>query len=259
MKKVEASGRTTDEALRDAAQQLGVSVDSLEYEIIEEGAKGFLGLGQTPTRVRAWAGKPEPKPARPAPPVEEIVETEVEETPIPQVEAPEQTAEEVEAAPEPSEELRADTQQLSEHLVTFLSDVLGAMKLEARPEVKSVDSQEITIEIVGQDLGILIGTQGQTLDALQYIAGIVGNRVDETRRRVILDAEGYRESQRERLRKKALEYAQAAVEAGKEAVLEPQPARDRRIIHLALADHPDVYTYSEGEGDQRHVVISPKK
>jgi spoIIIJ-associated protein len=191
--------------------------------------------------------------------VEEIVEREVEETKVQEVEGDEQVGKEIAVAPQPLAEAAADTQQLSQHLVAFLGDVLGAMQLNAKPEVKSVDAQEMLIEIVGEDLAILIGTQGQTLDALQYIAGIVANRVDDSRRRIILDAEGYRERQRDLLRNKALEYAKAAVEAGKEAVLEPQPARDRRIVHLALAEHPDVYTYSEGEGDQRHVVISPKK
>ncbi len=260
MKKVEASGRTTDEALRAAAQQLGVEIDALEYEIVEEGSKGFLGLGQTPTTVRAWVGKGEAPKARPQPPtetvgqpVEKVKEPEITEVSEPVEEAPE-------AEPERVEEREGDVEKLGENLIAFLGDVMGAMNVDAIPEVKSVDDQEIVIEFVGKDVAILIGKHGQTLDALQYIAGIVASRISETsKRRIILDAEGYRSRHKDLLEQKALEYAKAAVEAGKEAVLEPQPARDRRIVHLALADHPDVYTYSEGEGDQRHVVISPKK
>jgi len=115
------------------------------------------------------------------------------------------------------------------------------------------------VTLAGEDVAILIGRHGQTLDALQYLVGIIANRDPHARRRVTLDAEGYRERHRQALEKTALDYARAVKDEGKEAVLEPQSARDRRIIHVALAEHPDVYTYSEGEGDERHVVISPRK
>ncbi len=127
------------------------------------------------------------------------------------------------------------------------------------PVVRSASSEEVVIDIVGEDVALLIGKHGQTLDALQYLMAIAANKSSSERRRVILDAENYRNRHQEILERKAREYAKAVAREGKEAVLEPQSARDRRIIHLALADHPDVYTYSEGEGDERHVVISPKK
>ncbi len=259
MKKVEATGRTTEEALWAAAQQLGVSVDALEYEIVEEGSKGFLGLGQTPTLVKAWVGKPEASAGRPKPPAYQPEQIKEEE----EADIVETVSEPIEDQPktefEQAVEGEGDVQQLGQDLAKLLDEVLAAMHLDAKSEVKSVDAQEVLIEMVGTDVSILIGRNGQTLDALQYLMGIVASRISAAKRRVILDAEGYRERLREMLRQKALEYAKAVVEAGQEAVLEPQPARDRRIVHLALADHPKVYTYSEGEGDQRHVVISPKK
>ncbi len=89
--------------------------------------------------------------------------------------------------------------------------------------------------------------------------GICAGRTTNVKRRVILDAEGYRQHHKETLEDKAREYAKYVKEEGKEAVLEPQSPRDRRIVHMALSDNPDVYTYSEGEGENRHVVISPKK
>jgi spoIIIJ-associated protein len=276
VKKVEASGRTTDEALRAAAEQLGVGVDALDYEIVEEGSKGFLGLGQTPTLVKAWVGPADAPRSRPPQIVadddplviEEAREEEVEVEPVqePEIQQPEIVeeqpvviAEQPQVVVEQTVEDAADVEKLGSELVKLLGDVLSAMHVDAKPEVKSVDSQEMLIELVGQDAATLVENHGQTLDALQYLTGIVASRISPSRRRVILDADGYRERYRELLRQKALDYAKAAVEAGNEAVLEPQPARDRRIIHLALVDHPDVYTYSEGEGDQRHVVISPKK
>lgn len=290
MDKVEASGRTLEEAVQVAAQQLGVGVDAVEYEVVEEGTKGFLGLGQSPTVVQAWVREGYDASARSAPAYEAPVEdeeaeqaaeeegepeAEYEEEPEEELEEeePEEEEPEEEAEEEPEEapeepvarvdaaapEAAAGEPTLVESLTQFLNEVLTAMGVDAKPVLKSADSDEVTVEIVGKDVAILIGKRGQTLDALQYLAGIVANRDSRDRRRVILDAEGYRERYKETLERKALEYARAVKEEGKEAVLEPQSARDRRIVHLALADHPDVYTYSEGEGEDRHVVISPKK
>jgi spoIIIJ-associated protein len=274
MDKIEASGRTVEEAVQAAALELGVSVDDVEYEIVDHGNKGFLGLGQTPAIVHAWVSKdrsaPRQRPAREvepeaAAPVAEESEEETEEPVAHPVapEKPEEIRETVEIE-EPVAQQRAPVASSEEGdfagiVMSTLSDILGAMKLDVKPVRKSSDGDEVTFELVGSDTSVLVGKQGQTLDALQYLVGIIANRTVPTRKRVILDAEGYRDRHKDLLEKKAHEYAEAVKREGKEAVLEPQSARDRRIIHLALADDPDVYTYSEGEGDDRHVVISPKK
>lgn len=248
MDKIEVSGRTTDEAVQIAAKELGVSTDAVDYEIVEEGAKRFLGLGQSPTTIMAWvregyvaAAQPAAQPAEPV--AEEIVE-----------EAPEAPSEEP-AAPAAGE----DADKFESTLLKMLDDILGAMSVVAKPVVKSISGDEMTVEIQGEDVAILIGRHGQTLDALQYLLSIAVNRICGTKWRLVLDAEGYRDRYRDLLVRKAVEYAAAVKSEGQEAELEPQSARDRRIIHMALADDPDVYTYSEGEGDNRHVVISPKK
>ncbi len=123
----------------------------------------------------------------------------------------------------------------------------------------ALTSGYVYIDILGSDLAILIGKHGQTLDAFQYLLQIAASKKSGVEARIVLDAEGYRDRHNKILEKKALEYAEAVKQQQREAVLDPQPARDRRIIHLALADHPYVYTYSEGLGDERHVVISPKR
>lgn len=248
-----------------AASQLGVGIDGVDYEIMEEGTKGFLGLGQTPTLISAWVREgyergSSPPPAGPAP-VAEKREEEAEEQPeAVEVYDEEAALEEVEerdemAAVEPA----ADGRGFTGALVGILNDVIAAMGLEVRPQVISDTKEEVVVELLGKDVAILIGKRGQTLDALQYLVSIAANKPMSTSRRVILDAEGYRQRHREMLERKARDLAQAVKEAGQEAVFEPQSARDRRIIHLALASDPDVYTYSEGEGEDRHVVISPKK
>ncbi len=229
---IEIGGRTLEEAIQIAASELGVGVDGVEYELVEEGSKGFLGIGQTPTVIRAWLREGYVAPV-----------------------APSVTSEK--QAYEPQEDI--DDDELKARLVKILTDILGAMNLPARPVVRSIQDSEITVDIEGDDVGILIGRQGQTLDALQYLLSISVNRRSDTRWRVNLDAGGYRDRHNKLLESKAREYAEAVKAHGQEAELEPQSPRDRRIIHLALADDPDVYTYSEGEGSQRHVVISPKK
>jgi len=250
--KVEASGRTLEEALQLAAQQLGVTTDAVDYEIVEEGTKGFLGLGQTPTVVRAWRRQAEPPVTAATPPATEPIA----EQAVPKIEEVPAPAEE--SAPEhaPTEEKGKD---LVDTVLRTLNEILKPMGLRVRAELKSDSPEEVVIDLVGPDVAILIGKRGQTLDALQYLVGIITSRRATGKKRIILDAEGYRERHKEFLERKAREYAAAVKAEGKEAVLEPQPARDRRVIHLALADDPDVYTYSEGEGDERHVVISPKK
>lgn len=242
MDSIEVNGRTIEEAVETAARELGVNSEDIDYEIVEEGSKGFLGLGQSPTVIKATLKEGvEPGP-RPVAKAEEPVKFEPEPS----------MAEAVEGMPAVGDEFTGI-------VVKILADVLGAMGLDARPVVRSDNEEEVDVELVGKDLAILIGKRGQTLDALQYLVGIGANKGGMGRKRVILDAEGYRERHREMLERRAQDYARAVKEHGEEAVLEPQPARDRRIVHLALRDDPDVYTYSEGEGEDRHVVISPKK
>jgi len=247
MNKIEVSGRTTEEAIQIAARELGVGTDAVEYEIVEEGTKGFLGLGTSPTLIKAWVAEgvtPAPKP-KPAP----VVEEEAEEQP----DVPGQPR------PTPVREPSGDAEEFKARLTKMLEDIMGAMNIAGSVSVRAGEGDEIIAELEGKDVAILIGRQGQTLDALQYLVSIAANRAEGTRFRVILDAEGYRKRYEDVLIKKAQEYAEAVKAEGQECELEPQPARDRRIIHMALADDPDVYTYSEGEGDRRHVVISPKK
>lgn len=236
MKTVEASGRTLEEAVAIAAQEMGISADGVEYEIVEEGTKGFLGLGQMPTTIKAWI-KEGYEPA-----------VKAEEVPV-----------EVVSDEEEESGFTGENDMFVEETIRIVRDILKAMEVDAKPVLKSADDEEVTVNIVGDDVAILIGKHGQTLDALQYIVGLAVAKYSDTRKRLILDAEGYRARHQETIEARAREYADAVRAEGREAVLDPQNPRDRRIVHMTLADDPDVYTYSEGEGDERHVVISPKK
>ncbi|NLN74716.1 MAG: KH domain-containing protein [Armatimonadetes bacterium] len=233
-KTIEIDGRTLEEAIQIAAKELGVSIDAVEYAVIEEGARGFLGLGQPPTKIKAW----------------------LREGYVPTV-APDAAADDKDKAQQVAD--IEDEQTLRDGLMQILTDILAAMNLPAKPIIKSIEGEEVNVDVEGGDVGILIGRQGQTIDALQYLLSIAVNRASKIRWRINLDAGGYRDRHRRLLETKAREYADAVRKHGQEAELEPQSPRDRRIIHLALADNPHVYTYSEGEGSNRHVVISPKK
>lgn len=140
----------------------------------------------------------------------------------------------------------------------FLAEVVAAMHLSADVEAVPQDDGAWLVEFVGQDAGGLVGRQGSTLNALQYLAGIVAQRQAGQQVRLILDADGYREKRREVLVEQAMELAREVIEARQEAELDPLSPYERRIIHMALADHPDVVTYSEGTGDERRIIIAPR-
>lgn len=147
----------------------------------------------------------------------------------------------------------------SKEAVALVQRLLDAGRLDATARAVDLADDGFEIAIEGGQSSLLTGKQGQTLDALQFLVGIMVNRTQEKKVRVTLEADGYRRKHRETLEKTALDLAEQVKEHNQEAELEPLPARDRLIIHQVLKDHPYVYTYSEGEGDQRHVVISPRE
>ncbi len=147
----------------------------------------------------------------------------------------------------PSEEARA--------IVQAILDSMGAA---LSCEVVEDADERIVIDMRGEDAGLVIGRQGEALAALQLIASVIFHRKTGLGTRLILDAEGYRERRTEGLKEQALRVAASVKSSGREAVLESLRPFERRIVHLALADDPDVFTYSEGEGDDRALVISPR-
>lgn len=142
-----------------------------------------------------------------------------------------------------------------EHVQIFLDDIFRSMDLVVSFEVVS-DREGTLIHLKGEDLGILIGRRGQTLDALQYLVNIVANRHSNTFIRVILDAENFRERRRKTLEDLALRLANRVTKTGKDVMLEPMSPQERKIIHSQLQDHPKVKTLSKGDEPNRRVVIS---
>ncbi|MHB0913970.1 MAG: RNA-binding cell elongation regulator Jag/EloR, partial [Armatimonadota bacterium] len=180
----------------------------------------------------------------------------------PEMEAPKvEAAPEVRAAPAPrvkepvSPEVAKEAGEYGREVLQRMLDNIGAGGIV---RAKTSDSQ-VSLEIEGGDSSVLIGKNGQTINALQYLIGVITNKRFDGQVRVMVDAEGFRNRREEALKSQAFALAAQVKEAGQEAVLEPLPPAERRIIHAALADNPDIYTYSEGEEPERYVVISPRK
>jgi len=140
----------------------------------------------------------------------------------------------------------------------FLQGILDRMKFMALASVTKEEIQGIEMNIRGEDMGRIIGKEGATLDALQIMVGIAASRRMARRVRVVVDAEGYREKQNKKTERLATEKAAEVKSTGKEIMLPPLSARERRVAHMVLQDDPKVKTYSEGIGSERRLIIAPK-
>jgi spoIIIJ-associated protein len=214
------SAKTVEEAIERGLQQLGLTREQVETAVLSKGRSGFLGMG-----------------------VEEAV---VRLTPLQPI-------------PEESD--------LSSAAKTALEEILREMKLKARVQLRTDVQQDegesgippIALEVDGEDLGILIGRRGETLAALQYILRLIVAHREKARVPLTVDVEGYKQRRYGSLRELAFRMAQQAVSTKQSRTLEPMPADERRIVHLALSVNPDVVTQSVGEGELRKVVIMPRK
>lgn len=273
---IRVSAKTVDDAITEALIQLGVTSDRLEYEVIEKGSPGFLGIGMKQAVIEARR-KPEPEPE---PEQEEIsVRPEKPEIKEPEKEAPvsakkersekkpkkEKEVKEIKEEAKPEEPKREETVLAEVQDVTiqaveeFLRNTLNAMDMEV--EIKSeIDSDgALSINMTGEHMGILIGKRGQTLDALQYLANRVANKHQEGYVRVKLDTENYRARREETLRHLAKNIAHKVKRTRRPVALEPMNPYERRIIHSALQSDPYVTTHSEGEEPYRKVVVTLKR
>ncbi|HBC91632.1 MAG TPA: protein jag [Pelotomaculum sp.] len=146
----------------------------------------------------------------------------------------------------------------SQKATNLLKNIFRAMQIQVGIKANEKD-HEIQINLEGDDLGILIGRRGETLDSLQYLVNLSVNKNQEVRKKIIIDIEGYRRRREETLRKLALKLADKAKQRGRNVVLEPMSSQERRIIHTVLQGRDDIYTFSEGEEPLRKIVIAPKK
>lgn len=206
MNSLEKTGRTVEEAIQSACQELGVRREEVDVEVLEEPSRGFLGiLGTRAARVRVTV-----RPHK------------------------------VELAKE------------------FVSGLLANMGLKASLEVRG-QGESRTIDIIGRDLGILIGRRGDTLKHVEFLTNMACAKGSGDVKRIVVDVGGYRKRREQRLEEMARNVARRVERTGKSVALEPMDARDRRIIHMALQKNSRVMSHSEGEEPFRRVVVSLKK
>ena len=270
----EFSAKTADEAIIKASIELGVSSENLEIQVVTEGSSGFFGIGKKPAIIKARR-KEETLPEEPV--AEEIKESvpvkkEVKKTdkavekPVEETVKPVRHQETKKEQPKPREEkkiIKRSEEEIAEikaEAEMFLSGVFKAMELEVELKIEyTAEDGSLEVEFIGQDMGILIGKRGQTLDSLQHLVSLVINKHSEEYIRVKLDTENYRERRKETLEQLAKNIAYKVKRTRRPASLEPMNPYERRIIHSALQDDKFVYTKSEGEDPFRHVVVLPKK
>ena len=271
---IRVSAKTVDDAITEALIQLGVTSDRLEYEVIEKGSAGFLGIGMKQAVIEARR-KPEPKEEKVEEPVvEEPVKAEPKkvEAVQPQKAAAEKKADEPQKAAfekvvekEVKEEVKKETKlvevqpQTIEAVEDFLKNTMKAMDMEIELKTEIDQDGALCVDMSGEHMGILIGKRGQTLDSLQYLANRVANKHQEGYVRVKLDTENYRARREETLRHLAKNIAHKVKRNRRPVALEPMNPYERRIIHSALQSDPYVMTHSEGEEPFRKVVITLKK
>lgn len=253
---IRVSAKTVDDAITEALIQLGVTSDRLEYEVIEKGSAGFLGIGMKQAVIEARR-KPEPaaEVKEETIPVEEVKPSVVKE----RVSEPVQKKQEEEPARKKDTELAEVSDEAIKAVEAFLNDTLKAMDMDVEI-VSEVDSEgALSVEMKGSNMGILIGKRGQTLDALQYLANRVANKHQDGYVRVKLDTENYRARREETLRHLAKNIAFKVKRTRRAVSLEPMNPYERRIIHAALQSDPHVTTHSEGEEPYRKVVVTLKR
>ena len=279
---IRVSAKTLDDAITEALIQLGVTSDRLEYEVIEKGSAGFLGIGMKQAVIEARR-KPEPVVEEPKAEVKEE-KPEVKKEPAREFKKKEHYKKEVkqeaknefkrEFKSEVKNEVKKDTakteaqpairhaevkEETKNAVEAFLRDTLNAMGMTVEL-ISDVDADgALGVEMKGENMGLLIGKRGQTLDALQYLANRVANKHQDGYVRVKLDTENYRARREETLKNLAKNIAYKVKRSKRPVSLEPMNPYERRIIHAALQSDPYVTTHSEGEEPYRKVVVTLKR
>ena len=237
MEYMEFKGKTKSDAITEACRHFSIPSDRLDYEVVDEGKAGFLGMGARPAVVKARV-----KEQR-----EEVIEPVVTaETPV--------TAS---AAVEAEKTVDIDVEAVSKK---FLADVFAAMGIAVEISATYNDPQKsLEVELSGDEMGVLIGKRGQTLDSLQYLISLVVNKGTGEYIRVKVDTENYRQRRMETLENLAKNIAYKVKRTRRPVSLEPMNPYERRIIHSALQNDKYVTTHSEGDEPFRRVVVTPKR
>lgn len=269
IREVIATGKTVDAAIDLGCEQLGIDRNETDFEveIIDMQSKGFLGIGAKPAKVRVYIETPDPvvpekKAEKPAAPV--VIE---KKQPVEKKAAAPVKAEAKPAAPKaeekpaekevPAEEKRVyNLGNKPEIAAEYVKNILLAMGLDQINVTHTVKDNVLNIKLEGDVSGAAIGRRGETLDALQYLAGLAANRGEGDYMRIVLDSGNYRDKRRGTLEQLAKKLANTVIKTGRSTTLEPMNPYERRIIHSTIAEIKGVTSASTGEEPNRCVVIS---
>ena len=267
MEEITVSAKTLDDAITEALIQLGVTSNQLDYDVIEKGSSGFLGIGAKQAVIKARRKKEEKQEKAVEKDIEKPVFKKAEKKSEKKIEKRPEKVSEKSASPvytdkikEPEEKKESELAKVEESTIKaceeFLFNVLKTMDMEV--EITSVVDGEgaLSIDMKGKNMGILIGKRGQTLDSLQYLTNRVANKMQDGYVRVKLDTEDYRRRRKETLESLAKNIAHKVKRTRKTVSLEPMNPYERRIIHSALQADKSVTTHSEGEEPYRRVVVT---
>ena len=286
-KSIVTTGKTIDLAIEAALTQLGLDRDSVSVQVLQKEKAGFLGFGAQPAKVQVSYEVADPEPAAPAtksalgsasrskprPAAAPVKKPEAPKTEAPKAEVkkeapkaevkketpkqprPERKPETPKAPKEPQVFAPAEAGSVEEKIETFLKGLLEQMGSQAVPHAVKGEDNTYKVELVGDDLGYLIGRRGDTLDAIQHLCNYSINRDVEGHVRINVDAEDYRAKREESLRKYARKKAQQVLKVRRRTTLEPMNAYERHVIHATLQEMDNITTHSTGTEPNRRVVI----
>lgn len=265
---------TVQAAVDKAAGELGLSAQDLRYRVLDEGSTGFLGIGARDARIAVESADAAPSAATVLDePVEVPVDEPVadppvsEEVPVPDEAQPAESGPDLEPVPEQTSladvygggvdpEQGDAPEELLEEIKGLISSILEAMDFEAGVEVYDAGGF-IAADVAPTDTALFIGQKGETIDALQYLVNVAAFKERSFFKRIVLDAEGYRQRRVEAIQGMAHRIARRAVREGRTVEMPPMNSSERRVVHLYLSENPNVSTESEGNGDSRRVTVSP--
>ena len=235
---------TVEEAISQGLAQLGLTADAVSVEVLDAGSKGLFGLGKAQVRVRLTVNGPEGA---------EAVETEP-------------TVSESEPVAAPVQEAVSTLEQdpLLDRTESVISKLIHMMGLQAQisahyGDIDRPDRRYIHVDVRGKDLSVLVGRRSETLNAFQYVASLIIGKETQQFVHLVVDVEGYRARREKQLAQMAERMADQVAKNGKKQTLEPMTSAERRIVHIALREHPAVITESTGEEPHRKVMILPKE
>jgi spoIIIJ-associated protein len=261
---MEFSAKTVNDAITEACTHFVVESSKLDYEVVEEGSSGFLGIGSKNAVITARVKEDNEEAILAAEEVKKEEKKEVKEEKKAEKkeikEAVKEEKKEEKAEKKEAKKVVVNAKEIEDKSVDFLKSVLHAMDLAAVVEASYNEEEEcLDVNIIGDDMGVLIGKRGQTLDSLQYLVSLVVNKETNGYVRVKVDTENYRERRKATLENLAKNIAFKVKRTRRPVSLEPMNPYERRIIHSALQNDKYVTTHSEGEEPYRKVVVTLKK